>query len=241
MQIINTAIKDNASHRSGDDMFGSCIRLEIDSLLPLPEKPIEIAACNSGTFNFGTVSFETPAEYTITGIVNGQTITQIWSDAVTATGCNKETFSGGTANNYMTDCRTNPDYPGDFFSWCAVARYGNTLCPFPWRVPSTQDFATLCMIIGLNTAKTNTDQWGDYWNNSNAVAVRDKLINASWGGTYGGYGMGAMGRQGSLGYYWSQSENAADKSYALYVLLDGIIRPQYIDTKDRAFALRCVK
>ena len=107
----------------------------------------------------GTVSFESDQTWTTTG--RGRTL--IWSDAVHATGCNKEDFAGG-AGNLVSDCRrgsaTGAPLPGvweqgevvapnrSFFSWCAVMTHAETLCPAPWRVPTREDFAILDIHFG---------------------------------------------------------------------------------------------
>jgi len=100
--------------------------------------------------SLGVVSFYTDNEWTVEG--NG--VFQIWSDAVTATDCQKETFSFGDDQNiilghhfYLADCRSNPGFPGDLFSWCAVVHFADVLCPYPWRVPTQQDFSDLNTVL----------------------------------------------------------------------------------------------
>ncbi len=71
-----------------------------------------------------------------------------WSDAVTAENCKKEAFDGGERGRkepgYNADCRRNiTDSYGDLFSWCAIKRYRNQLCPVGWRVPTIEDFMAL--------------------------------------------------------------------------------------------------
>jgi hypothetical protein len=100
--------------------------------------------CTNNTLNLGTVSFTAGTEVTIVG--NG--ISQIWSRPVTATGCQKQTYDGGTYTNYHDDCRDNQGYAGDFYSGCAVTHYASTLCPPPWRVPVQADYASLMRSFG---------------------------------------------------------------------------------------------
>jgi hypothetical protein len=100
--------------------------------------------CNTGTFNFGTVSFTAGSEITIVG--NG--ISQIWSRPVTAIGCQKNTYNGGSTFTPNVDCRTASEYAGDYFSGCAVMRYAGVLCPAPWRVPTRKDFINLDIAMG---------------------------------------------------------------------------------------------
>ena len=105
-----------------------------------------LAGCNNYTLNLGTVSFTAGAEVQIIG--NG--ISQIWSRPVTATGCQKTTYNGGSTiiGSFNPDCRTNPNYAGDLFSHCAVAKYADVICPPPWRVPVADDFIHLLFALG---------------------------------------------------------------------------------------------
>jgi hypothetical protein len=119
------------------------------------------AGCNSGTFDFGTVSFTAGSEITIDG--NGKT--QVWSRYVTATGCQKSTYNGGSVATPYVDCRNNPGYAGDLFSGCAVLQYGDVLCPSPWRVPIASDFVALDIGLG-GTGETRID----------ATFIADKYI-----------------------------------------------------------------
>ncbi len=193
--------------------------------------PIVATGCASGTFNFGTVSFASATTRTITG--NG--ITQVWSDAVTATGCQKTAFNGGSSGAYRIDCRSNPSYPGDLFSWCAVAKYASTLCPAPWRVPTEDDFINLDKALaGPGSNRTGAS--------SELPKYTGKGTN-QWGGAYGGFSnAGSLSQQGSHAYYWSQTEYLVDRAYYLYVDSTGYIYPHSIlNFKQFGFPLRCVR
>ena len=96
--------------------------------------------------NLGTIAFATDSTWSIIG--NGHV--QIWSDAITATNCQKTTFDGGMKNNLNADCRSNSGFRGDLFSWCVVYRFADQLCPSPWRVPTVQDFINLDIAMGGN-------------------------------------------------------------------------------------------
>ncbi|MCL2413074.1 MAG: Ig-like domain-containing protein, partial [Bacteroidales bacterium] len=143
--------------------------------------------------SLGMVSFYTDSIWIISN--------QVWSDAVTATACQKTTFYGGIGNvpnpNFSADCRSNPGFPGDLFSWCAVVRFADELCPYPWRVPIQQDFIDLDIAMG-GTGNNRTD----------AQFVADNFITR-WGGASGGLSIsddGSLSGQGSSGNYWSQTE-----------------------------------
>ena len=105
----------------------------------------------------GNVSFATDSTWTI----SGNDIFQIWSDAVQTDYCsNKTSFRGGLnvkENNeyidnewvhFYVDCRSNPGQKGDLFSWLAVYELRRELCPYPWRVPTVQDFIDLDIALG---------------------------------------------------------------------------------------------
>jgi uncharacterized protein (TIGR02145 family) len=176
--------------------------------------------CNINTPNFGTslgeVSFASDTEWTITG--NG--ITQIWSDAVTATACQKETFFGGPTDgwsgrepdrNYFADCRSNPGYPGNLFSGCAVNRFADVLCPAPWRVPTDQEQVDLDVALGGNGGNRYTDRIND--------AYLNPLV---WGGTFAGSctNTGNLVGQGSRVFYWSSTPNGAVDYRTEYISLE---------------------
>ncbi|MCL2682656.1 MAG: Ig-like domain-containing protein [Bacteroidales bacterium] len=197
------------------------------TIVTLPP-PIDIATCNTllpgwGT-SFGIIT--RGGERTI----SGSGITQIWSDAVTTTNCNKTTYSGGSFNNHNADCRSNPNYPGDLFSWCAVARYAPQLCPVPWRVPTLQDFRDLDIALG-GIGSTQM-----------SIVLLNRYLN-DWGGTFGGscYGSGGLLAQGQSADYWSQSEPGVGSGYLMTFMANGYIFPHGIKAKVGGSTLRCVR
>ena len=171
--------------------------------------------------------------------ISGNGITQIWSDAVTATNCQKTTFAGevGT-NNFNADCRSNPGYSGDLFSWCAVVRFQDQLCPHPWRVPTIQDFIDLDIALGGN-GDVRGDDTSDI---ASHQFVIDNYINR-WGGAFGGFcgSDGSLVNQGSWGFYWSSSEHCADSGFNLYFAMGGDVDPQDWNLKSFGRMLRCVR
>jgi len=164
-------------------------------------------------------------------------ITQIWSDAVTATACQKTTFYGGSLVDDVwvlnVDCRSNPGFPGDLFSWLAVQKLSDELCPYPWRVPTIQDFIDLDVALG-GTGHNRGDT---------REFVEENFINR-WGGAFGG-GSGPTGNlwhQNSWGDYWSQSTKE-DTYYGYYLFFSkfGSVGPRNFDGKNDGLHLRCVK
>jgi hypothetical protein len=103
-----------------------------------------VAGCNNSTLNLGTVSFTAGTEITIVG----DYISQIWSRPVMATGCQKTSFNGGSTGDFYADCRTNPQYAGDYFSSCAVVKYADKICLYPWRIPTKLDIEKLLIALG---------------------------------------------------------------------------------------------
>ena len=199
--------------------------------------PLPMTGCNQNPpgwgESLGTVRFYTSQEWTIT---NG-TITQIWSDAVTATNCQKTTFAGGATDNFNADCRSNPNFPGDLFSWCAVMRFADILCPPDqgWRVPSTQDFRNLDIAMG----GTGNVRWGAQF----VQFVQNNYITR-WGGAFGGFcdSGGSLTVQNTWGNYWSLSDLNVTQADRLTFSSGGEIHPQGSGgNKANGFALRCVR
>ena len=181
------------------------------------------------TFALGKVSFATDSTWTI----SEKGITQIWSDAVETVNCsdiNKISFNGGwPGSGFIVDCRSNPDanQKGNMFSWQAVYELKDELCPYPWRVPTAQDFIDLDIAMGGNGQSR----------------YRDTVNGYSWETQLGWYTnlWGATWRdQNSWVYYWSQSEYNAEHGFYLGISKKGIIL-QYSGFKFFGFLLRCVR
>jgi len=189
--------------------------------------------CNPNTpgwgNNLGRVSFATNQTWAISG--NG--ITQVWSDAVTATACQKTTFNGGCweTRSFNADCRSNPGRRGDLFSGCAVVRFARQLCPPPWRVPTVRDFLNLDIAMG-GTGDSRTD-----------IDFVTSNYVGRWGGAFGGWALseGRLFGQGSWGYYWSLSESVATDARSLAFATRGSIYPQGWKHEFAGLTLRCIR
>ncbi|MCL2417585.1 MAG: Ig-like domain-containing protein [Bacteroidales bacterium] len=187
--------------------------------------------------NLGTITFHSQGHNVV---ISGYGITQTWSGAVTATNCQKITFSGEVWNDmhvsFNADCRSNSNLPGDLFSWCAVVRFADDLCPYPWRVPTTDDFRDLD--IALGGTGDNRDATLEF--------VNDNFI-ARWGGAFGGYSFpdGTSWNQATLrSIYWSsQSQFDIDFHWGnvLHLSMFGEVRPQGLWNKGSGVAVRCVQ
>jgi len=210
-----------------------------------------VTHCNSkipgwGQSGLGTISFYTNQVWTIIG----HGFKQIWSDAVTATACQKSAFDGGywdsrefnaalSTSNFNADCRSNPNFPGDLFSWCAVIRFAEQLCPYPWRVPTQQDFIRLDMAMGgtglnrhLKTSPVATPEF-----------VTNTYVNR-WGGTFTGRSSyyGTLYNYGLWGGSWSQTILLeGSKAFGLGVNVNGHVGPRGFGIKNSGRPLRCVR
>jgi hypothetical protein len=192
--------------------------------------------CNPNTpgwgASLGTVSFATDSTWTV-----GR---QIWSDAVQASNCSDRPmaqFQGidTLTNMFNADCRSLPGQKGDVFSWCAVYRFKDQLCPAPWRVPTKQDFIDLDIALGGT---------GNMVLNS---ALRDKYISDNyWGGN--------LFIMGHFGNYWSQTEHDRTSGFLLNLASDvmsssvnyhvwpqGVSDKRFGGTAIDARILRCVR
>jgi uncharacterized protein (TIGR02145 family) len=197
-------------------------------------------SCNQNEPNWGTISFQTNNEWTI----SGHGITQIWSDAVTTTECQQRTansdFASGPNGNVNASCRATPnDHPGDFFTWCAVVRFADILCPYPWRVPTRQDFINLDIAL----ARGHADDAGG--NRQETIQRIGETYIAIWGGSFGGNSAsnGMVNWQGGLGSYWTQTESSENNgNYLTYGTL-GVshVDPRNSVAKNNGMTLRCVR
>ncbi len=181
-----------------------------------------------GTFPFGTVSFRSADTYDVG--------TQRWSDNVTVSNCNTTGFDGGGEGVYKPDCRENYPY-GSLFSWEAVKRYGQRLCPDGWRVPTETDFCTLDKTlndrIDCSSRQPDPESMANY-------------TGPKWNGLFAGRAaLNIYDWQAEGGFYWSQSEQAASQGNSAYMLglnkTWDMIHPREVLDKSWGFSLRCVK
>jgi len=169
---------------------------------------------------------------------------QIWSDAVQASGCGcTQTFNGGDwqrwrwyRDSFNVDCLANPNHKGDFFSWEAINQFGDKLCPYPWRVPTAQDFIDLDITMGGTGTRIEREMAQQF--------VFDNYINR-WGGAFGGhYSSDSLRPPGNWGSYWSQSIHPygiGGMGVALFFSIGGWVAPDGSSAKNNGHMVRCVR
>ena len=174
--------------------------------------------------SLGKASFATAQTWKI----SGNSITQVWSDAVEIIDAKDTYYGGNSTGGYIIDFRSNPGQKGSLFSWRAVAEVEN-ICPAPWRVPTMDDF------INLDKAMGGTGEYRE-----DLDFVNTKYLGL-WGGAFGGscYLDGTLNSQGSYAYYWSATEYNMGARH-LGFGTNGI-SPQNWLSKYNGFTLRCVR
>ena len=168
--------------------------------------------------------------------------TQVWSGAVFTSTCqDRNTFNG---DGGYADCRNAlTNLVGNFFSWCAVMRFANQLCPYPWRVPTQGDFLHLHWILtGAVVPKVshNTSAHappGTYFPPAGAGGhAGAPQVGGTWGGArYTGMAQG-VGLAQTL--YWTSTSNS---SMALGPNFFFERVHFYFYIKSFGLALRCVR
>ena len=203
---------------------------------------VAVDSLNKDMLTLGTVSFVTDSVWKV-GM-------QEWSDVVQATGCNKKNFWGGYYNDtsdfaYYADCRSNPGFKGDLFSWTAVVRYQDLLCPDGWRVPTVEDFVALDIALGGTGENRYFD---DEFNEYAAYRFMNDKYRSLWNATsYRNFcywdGTRTVAVSGAA--YWSQSEHYnASLGFAFNFYLVNpweAINPKGNFGKEYGVTLRCVR
>ncbi|MCL2028426.1 MAG: hypothetical protein FWG79_08080 [Bacteroidales bacterium] len=171
---------------------------------------------------------------------------QTWSDLVVSPPCDKTDYNGGSNPNFDVDCRNSDEipFPGHYFSWCAVRKYADILCPGTWRIPTVQDFLNLNILMGGTgwmdshdpSTAINEQSYTSGTNQDNTATT-----HVPRGGTWGGSRFtGFSGNPTNAGsYYWSFSESYGSHAYTQHY------NPAYVALydydKSSGFALRCVR
>ena len=217
---------------------------------PADECAVLAIGCNLGTPGWGNVplgaDFATTQEWLIPTI-NNTIYSQIWSDAVIATACATRTtqFNGGVDGDFNADCRNsaaNANFSGHYFSWCAVMRFADELCPAPWRVPTRQDFINLDLNLGGDGQNRDAGQSVNGFTIQQQIAWYGGTEAGPNGGIWGGARFtGHAGAVGLWSYYWSSTEDTGTRAFVLRFSDWGDVLPQSAPTKNAGLAVRCVR
>jgi uncharacterized protein (TIGR02145 family) len=205
--------------------YGCCSGLSVDASSGLCATP---TMCDpTSTLSLGVVSFSPGSEITITG----SSYTQVWSRPVTAIGCQKTTYYGGTSSSKKCDCRNNPGYAGDLFSWCASIKYADQLCPFPWRIPTSEDVCKLHKAVTGSTAC-----------NSSTNSAWVSLYQQKWDVEFAGRAEnnGAFNYRGNCAHFivsGGTQDNHARFNFDVY----GYFQVGLVDDNKLARNIRCVR
>jgi len=182
-----------------------------------------------------------------------------WSDVVVSDQCasadsewSATEHGGALATGFMTHCRKSVEGFGDGFTWCAVMRFRDILCPDGWRVPTAQDLITLDIALGGEGLNVNS---------GSTPSVDERLTERyvpDWGaspiGSWNplalmGMGPGEFQNTGVTGFYWTLSEVNDASGRALNLALPNpnnpaamrVINPIATHGKGNPAALRCVR
>jgi uncharacterized protein (TIGR02145 family) len=244
---------------ASDKYFGLTLRCIRDVPPPPPLKDCSAftgaTGCNSEdlTFTLGTPYFASTHMWSIPAAHGAPA--QVWSDVVLAPGCNKDSY---TNTRVTADCRRshttgdrtqgdNSSGRGDFISWCMVHRFEDQLCPYPWRVPTCQDFINLDKAMGGNgLGRSGTvnghimaTQTGWYTHTSGGGGGNDQIVR---GGTWGGARFTSLASvlESTGSYYWSSTQHSAEGAFHL-TYNTTVVNPQNNADRINGFAVRCVK
>ncbi|MCL2026940.1 MAG: hypothetical protein FWG79_00470 [Bacteroidales bacterium] len=186
--------------------------------------------------------------------ISGNGISQVWSDVVTVSNCDKDDYDFGITDGYRTDCRNAENgFNGHYFSWCFVQRYAPQLCPAPWRVPTRQDFVDLDIALHGGTGANRSGTSGTL----NGVTIANQVVKyigdegsssvaENWAGDWKGSRFTAIATGltvAARSAYWSSTavgDILPSDAYLLDIMATAI-SPQTMNAKQFGLALRCVR
>lgn len=170
-------------------------------------------------------------------------------------------FNSTQGGSFNADCRPNfNDADGALYSWCAVIRFADQMCPpnfqgdnTGWRVPTAEDFAILDQHIrSLAGEQVSLSGREPYI----SLPVVEEYVR-SWRANFSGIvltGANATTAAGITGHhsnnaavnrrfgaYWSQTEHGPTSAYFFYIGATGQISPQEAGVKSSGRTVRCVR
>jgi hypothetical protein len=164
--------------------------------------------------------------------------TQIWSDAL------KKDQTGCTETNYFPPVNPNPPASalyrksglqagsGYFYNGKCVNEQQLSLCPYPWRVPTVNDFITLDICFGGS---------GENRTNENLSWMINNYYTA-WGAVVTGHGYKYEIAFGNVETSYSTTNVISSSQHYLgYLDNTGSVSPQAIDWSLNGREVRCVR
>lgn len=129
---------------------------------------------------------------------------------------------------YNNDEANNKATYGALYNWHAATN-GSKLCPPGWKVPTEAEFDTLLNFVG----STANEPYLALINNG----------SSGFDGLFGGwrYGNGYFNIVGSLGYWWSSSENGTYVAWTLRMHSSHQNAGMYSSSKEWGFSVRCLQ
>jgi len=217
----------------------------------LPMRNCNFATPGWGADGLGVISWGTIGNTDIesgTSFVpgTGDRPDQTWSGAVFAEACrNRTTLISGLSSSLNADCRNaRTELTGHLFSWCAVMRFADVLCPAPWRVPTANDFRNLHQSFGFPLPSSigsyvSHNNLGHFMPMDTTGTAWTPLVGGIWGGARFTALTSDLSAAGSR--YWSSTETDDGTGARGLALGPYHVWPQFWGGKGLGFALRCVK
>ena len=166
-------------------------------------------------------------------------------------------YNDGTAIPYVTDAGKWASLSGPGFCWYKNSEstfkpmYGaiynwyaindNRLCPEGWHVPDNTDWDHLADYLGgWNSAGGKLKVKGDaYWSTPNTGATNEYMFSALPGGLR--YLDGEFRDFGFGGYWWSASEQSAERAFFRHIFYEEVSLFRFDNDKRNGFYVRCIK
>jgi uncharacterized protein (TIGR02145 family) len=141
---------------------------------------------------------------------------------------------------YLNDSATYACPYGRLYNWYAVTS-SNNVCPAGWHVPSDAEWTTLTTFLGgQNVAGGKMKSTGtQYWQSPNAAADNSSGFSVLPGGVRDNNG--TFGLIGSLGYWWSSTENGTLYAWNRSLSYSNGLAGRGDDVKTIGFSVRCLR
>lgn len=138
---------------------------------------------------------------------------------------------------YNNDQATYAKY-GPLYNWFTV-NDSCGLCPQGWHVPTDAEWTALTTYLGGTGVAGGRMKTGVLWNSPDAAATNSSGFSGLPGGLR--YGTGPFYGIGTLGYWWSSTENSSSDSWALYLNFSYGDVHFYNNNKQYGNSVRCLR